>query len=344
MAEMGSVHFCRPGKPKAAWYDEAELFTGASPKLPDLECALASLELDVDSPAPVCNGGRPRGPCLPSWGALFEPMGVTTLSFGGWGRDWRGFPFASFVTGRWFGEGGMERPRAGGPLLPGRAPGMGGRRRGAGADMSGSGCGEGPLLDDCIYVVCLPQKKHACRSGGGWYGCVVVKLHVERRPGPTEWVAADSRARQAAAWLGERVREKGKRREGKKEGEVGEAKESSSSGQRAERESKRGGERGRSGLGTSDVGGHESLMAGAGSGRELASGRASSGGLFFFPLAGGAARREMEYGETSEQLPRKRKRERALWVSRVERAGGARDGGGECRRVHARLAGKGARR
>lgn len=159
MAEMGSVAFCSPGKPNAAWYEEAELLTGASPKLPDLECALASLEPDADRPVPIWSGGRPRGPCLPSCGALLEPMGVTTLSFGGWGRDCRALPFASFVTGRWFGEGGMERPREGGPLRPGRAPGMGGRRRGAGADMSGSGCGEGPLLDDCIYVGALPLQK-----------------------------------------------------------------------------------------------------------------------------------------------------------------------------------------
>lgn len=156
MAEMGSVPFCRPGKPNAAWYEEAELFIGASPKLPDRECALVSFELDAESPVPICSGGKPRGPCLPSWGALLEPMGVTTLSFGGWGRD---CPFASFVTGRWLGEGGMERPSEGGPRRPGRAPGMGGRRRGAGADMSGSGCGEGPLVDDCIYVVCVPGKK-----------------------------------------------------------------------------------------------------------------------------------------------------------------------------------------
>lgn len=172
MAEIGS--FCRPGKPNAAWYEEAELVTGISPKLPDLEWALASLEPEPEAerPGPICRGGRPRGPCLPSCGALLEPMGVMMLSLGGCGRDCVRFPFASFVTGRWFGEGGMERPRDGGPLLPGRAPGMGGRRRGAGADMFGCGCGEGPLLDDCIYVVFLPQKRDAgSLDQGGMVGC-----------------------------------------------------------------------------------------------------------------------------------------------------------------------------
>ena len=72
-------------------------------------------------------------------------------------------PFASFATGRWFGEGGIDRPSDGGPLLPGRAPGIGGRRRGAGADMFGCDCGVGPLLNDCIYVVSL-LRKHSRRS------------------------------------------------------------------------------------------------------------------------------------------------------------------------------------
>lgn len=115
---------------------------GTSLKLPDLECALASLEPDADSPVPIWSGGKARGPCLFSCGALLvEPRGVTTLSLGGWGRPCgmggAMLPFASFATGRWFGEGGIDRPSDGGPLLPGRAPGMGGRRRGAGADMFG---------------------------------------------------------------------------------------------------------------------------------------------------------------------------------------------------------------
>lgn len=179
MAEMGSVPFCRPGKPNAAWYEEAEPFTAISPKLPDLECALASLEPDADRPVPICSGGRPRGTCLPSWGALLEPMGVTTLSLGGWGRAWA-FPLASLVTGRWLGEGGIERPSDGGPRRPGRAPGMGGRRRGAGADMFGCGCGEGPVLDDCIYVVLCRRSTLGAR-GAVWRRARVVRVSIGAR-------------------------------------------------------------------------------------------------------------------------------------------------------------------
>jgi len=140
---MGSVAFWTPMNPSAAWYDEAEPFACTSPKLPDLECALASLEPDADSPGPpMISGGGARA-FRPSCGPLLVPMGVTRLSCGvwrGWGAFRVGIPLpAPLVTGRAFGDGGMDRPSWGGPLLPGRAPGMGGRSRGAGDDMLGCG-------------------------------------------------------------------------------------------------------------------------------------------------------------------------------------------------------------
>ena len=110
-------------------------------------------------------------------------MGVTTLSFGGCrgcGAFRVGIPsLVPFVTGRAFGEGGMERPSCGGPLLPGRAPGIGGRRRGAGDDMFGGGCGEDVLVKGCIYglVISVARKVSAalarvgssCSDGEQWW-------------------------------------------------------------------------------------------------------------------------------------------------------------------------------
>jgi hypothetical protein len=64
------------------------------------------------------------------------PMGVFSFSEGGSGLDSRaGTSVAPLVTGRTFGEGGMERPRRGVReaefVLE---PGIGGRRRGAGEE------------------------------------------------------------------------------------------------------------------------------------------------------------------------------------------------------------------
>jgi len=71
-----------------------------------------------------------------------------------------------FVTGRAFGEGGMERPSCGGPLLPGRAPGIGGRSRGAGDDMFRCGCGDDVLVKGCIYgLVISVARETGCDSG-----------------------------------------------------------------------------------------------------------------------------------------------------------------------------------
>ena len=67
IADIGSepCDLCIIGKPRAAEYDEAAdvdpFPCPASPKLPDLECPLASLEPPADRPAPICNGGRPLG-------------------------------------------------------------------------------------------------------------------------------------------------------------------------------------------------------------------------------------------------------------------------------------------
>jgi hypothetical protein len=164
---MGSEPFCSPGKPNAAWYEDAEPFACTSPKLPDLECALASLEPDADSPVPICSGRRSLGFGRCSYGVLFVPMGVTRLSVGGPGlRGCGAFnvgmpSLAPFVTGLALGDGGIERPSRGGPLPPGRAPGIGGRRRGAGDDMFCCSRGEGPLLIGCIYDMFLSQEDSA---------------------------------------------------------------------------------------------------------------------------------------------------------------------------------------
>jgi hypothetical protein len=67
------------------------------------------------------------------------PIGVASLSDGGAGL-WRGGTSALLVapltTGRAFGDGGIARPSLGVRVpLALREPGMGGLRRGAGADM-----------------------------------------------------------------------------------------------------------------------------------------------------------------------------------------------------------------
>lgn len=114
------------------WYDAADPFACTSPKLPDLESALASLDPPADDPVPIRSGGRRR----PSCGVLFEPMGVARRSAGGIGRERLGCTsLVPFVTGLAFGEAGIERPRRGGPLWA-RPPGTGGLNRGT-VDMVG---------------------------------------------------------------------------------------------------------------------------------------------------------------------------------------------------------------
>lgn len=114
---MGSVAFCRPGKPNAAWYDDADPFACTSPKLPDLECALASLEPPAERPVPICSGGSPRGFWRPSCGVVLEPMGVARRRAGGRGRPRVGtLSLEPLTTGLAFGDAGMDRPRRGGRL------------------------------------------------------------------------------------------------------------------------------------------------------------------------------------------------------------------------------------
>jgi len=81
-------------------------------------------------------------------------MGVARVSAGGiGGRPSVGKPPLAppFATGLAFGEAGIDRPSRGGPLWPpGRPPGMGGRRRGTGADMLACECGDGPVCEGSI--------------------------------------------------------------------------------------------------------------------------------------------------------------------------------------------------
>lgn len=87
-----------------------------------------------------CNRGRP-----PSCGVVFEPKGVASCRRGGIGRPALGCPsLVPFTTGRAFGDGGMERPRAG--LRGPRPPGTGARRSGTGDAMFGCGL-EVPLAE-----------------------------------------------------------------------------------------------------------------------------------------------------------------------------------------------------
>lgn len=169
MAEMGSEPFCRPGKPKAAWYDDADPVACTSPKLPDLECALASLE-PAESPVPICSGGRPLGFCRPSSGVVLDPMGVARRSWGGiGGRPSVGTPSVEPVTtGLAFGDAGMERPRRGVRLpLWARPPGIGGRRRGAGDDMAGCGLDEDAMAAD-VKCYLGPSRLGATRCNAAW--------------------------------------------------------------------------------------------------------------------------------------------------------------------------------
>jgi hypothetical protein len=85
---------------------------------------------------------------------------------------------APFVTGLAFGDGGIERPSRGGPLPPGRAPGMAGRRRGAGDDMFCCSRGEGPLLIGCIYDMFLSQE--CCDSVMMLCQLAIAVFNVER--------------------------------------------------------------------------------------------------------------------------------------------------------------------
>lgn len=74
---MGSVALgsCKVEEnPEPFWYEEADPFACISPKLPDLEFALASLEL-AESPVDICSGGRPDGVRL-------DPIGVASCSRG----------------------------------------------------------------------------------------------------------------------------------------------------------------------------------------------------------------------------------------------------------------------
>jgi hypothetical protein len=150
MAEMGSVAVCSPGKPRVAWYDAADPFAWTSPKLPDLECALWSLDPPADDPVPIRSGGSPRGFWRPSCGVVLEPMGVARRRAGGIGRARLGCTsLEPFTTGLAFGDAGMDRPRRGvRPPLWARPPGTGGRRRGTVADMmvhdGGFTCGGTP--------------------------------------------------------------------------------------------------------------------------------------------------------------------------------------------------------
>jgi hypothetical protein len=144
-------------KPEPFWYDDADPFACISPKLPDLEFALASLEL-AERPVEICSGGSPCGVRLepmgvascnlgrpPSCGVAFEPLGVASCRRGGIGRPAAGCPsLVPLTTGRAFGDGGIERPRAG--LRGPRPPGTGARRRGTGDAMLGWGL-DVPLVE-----------------------------------------------------------------------------------------------------------------------------------------------------------------------------------------------------
>jgi hypothetical protein len=122
------------------------------PKLLVRLCALSSLLPPpfADRPVPgICSVSFLFACALFSCGVRTLPMGVARLNLGNcWreGIESGGRPdvlsdmggAAALFTGRAFGEGGIERPSFG-TLLPDcwrLAPGIGGRRRGAGEAMS----------------------------------------------------------------------------------------------------------------------------------------------------------------------------------------------------------------
>lgn len=126
------------------------------PKLPVRLCALSSLLPPPPPPAErpppgITSGGSRRLFCAFSCGVCTFPIGVARLSFGGpclvfvlSVSDGIAAEFsdiggaAALLTGLWFGEAGIARPSRGTlfaefPLL---APGIGGRRSGAGDAIS----------------------------------------------------------------------------------------------------------------------------------------------------------------------------------------------------------------
>lgn len=153
MADVGSgVPPCicrRPIANERAEYVEEDADVGplALPsffvKLPDLECALASLAPLAGMPSG--GSGRPLCNAPPSCGVAWLPIGVASLSCGGAGREggwvggsgsrWDAFS-AGLGTGLEFGEGWMSRVSLGArePLLL-RLPGTGGFRDGTADDM-----------------------------------------------------------------------------------------------------------------------------------------------------------------------------------------------------------------
>lgn len=127
--------------------EEAMPFPVNSPKLSDLECSLALLELLLD--VAICSGGSLFWvfSCvfIFSCGVPIDPMGVAIRNAGSCGLPSIGTSEVPFTTGRTFGLGGMARPRAGlrGPLfLP---PGVGSRSKGTGAGLDIVGCGGGSV-------------------------------------------------------------------------------------------------------------------------------------------------------------------------------------------------------
>lgn len=77
------------------------------------------------------------------------PIGVARLSLGRGGREGWPTPPAPAPTGLTFGEGGIASPRRGVRAPPPLAPGMAGRRRGAGAFIMGTGFGDWESIGAC---------------------------------------------------------------------------------------------------------------------------------------------------------------------------------------------------